>query len=334
MTTPAPRVSIVIPTFNRGALVTDAVRSVLGQTYADLEVIVVDDGSTDGTREALAAIADRRLHYLWQENRGRSNARNRALGLARGEYIGFLDSDDVFLPEKVALQVRYLDSHPEVGMVYTSAYCIDEEGNRLAHKYEATASGWVYEDIAFFLPVTVTLPTVMLRREVLDRMGGFDEAMERFEDTDMWRRIARRFKVAALPEHTCLLRTHRGNELAAQDPDRIVAALGYYARKVRAEDRAMGRLVLRRGLGRLYGYYALALLSVPAWARQGRRLLWTSIAYWPPSVVGVIRSRWWRVRSRVNHCLYLARGYLARSPIGRLVRFGLRRGWTRGRGAP
>ena len=331
-----PLVSVVIPTFNRERLIGEAVRSVLAQSYPELEVIVVDDGSTDGTAQVLEALGDPRLRFVRQPNQGRSSARNHALAMAGGRYVAFLDSDDLYLPGKIALQVDYLESHPDVGMVYTSAYCIDEAGNRLAHRYDASVAGWIYRDIAFFLPVTVTLPTVMVRREVLDRVGTFDEAMERFEDTDMWRRIAKRYQVAALPAFTCLLRTHGGNELAAQDPVQIAEALAYYARKIQREDRDMGWRVIRAGLARLYAYYGWALMTNPAWAAHGQRLLATSIFYWPPAALHLLGARWRRVREWCNHYRYRAGVLLTRGSSAVRARIGRIRpllGRLMGRGA-
>jgi glycosyltransferase involved in cell wall biosynthesis len=276
-----PVVSVIIPTFNREKFVGKAIQSVLVQSFPDFEIIIVDDGSTDGTTEVVKSFSADRLQYIYQPNHGRSNARNHALRLARGRYIAFLDSDDLYLPGKLELQVNYLDCHPDVGMVYTSAYCIDESGNQLEYQYEAKTSGRIYRDIAFFVPVTITLPTVMVRREVFDKVGNFDESMERFEDTDMWRRIAKTYLVGAIPTPTCYLRTHHGNALAGQDPQKIEAAVTYYIDKVFAEDRSDNGGILRKGASTLCFHYAKALLSMPTAAVIGRKLLLKSISYAP-----------------------------------------------------
>ena len=266
-----------------------AVKSVLNQTFQDFEVIVVDDGSTDQTGDVVRALASEKVKYIYQTNRGRSNARNHALGLAKGRYIAFLDSDDLYLPDKLALQVDYMDSHPEIGMVYTSAYCIDENGARTKDEYEATVSGWVYEHIAFFVPITITLPTVMVRKEVLDKVGVFDEAMERFEDTDMWRRISKYYQINALHERTCLLRTHMDNSLTYQDPRRISDALDYYARKIDKEDTDVGIIMRRKGIARLYGYYGAAMMSNPAWRKIGYSFLHKGVLSWPFNLRNIAR---------------------------------------------
>src|SRR5690606_33457597 len=124
-------------------------------------------------------------------------------------YIAFLDSDDTYLPQKLAAQVDYLDARPDVDMVYTSAISVDEAGRPLdVQAYRAQDAGDIHHLVAFFLPLTITLPTVMVRRTVMERVGGFDVHMERFEDTDLWRRIAKFHRIGAMPEATCHLRTH------------------------------------------------------------------------------------------------------------------------------
>lgn len=276
-----PTISIIIPTFNREKFIGDAIRSILVQTFQDFEIIIIDDGSTDGTADVIKSFITDKLKYIYQQNHGRSNARNHALSLATGHYITFLDSDDLYLPNKLELQVSYMDAHPDVGMIYTSAHCMDEDGNPISHYYDALVSGWIYQEIAFFRPITITLPTVMARREVFDKVGGFDEKMERFEDTDMWRRIAKIFLVDAIPIPTCNLRTHEGNALAGQNPQKIEDAVTYYIDKVFAEDNSIDKKILNKGASRLCFFYAKALLTMPKALASGCKLLFRSISYSP-----------------------------------------------------
>lgn len=310
-----PKVSVIIPTYNRERFIADAVDSVLAQTYDDFEVIVVDDGSSDGTPAILSVYADDRLIHLTQSNQGRSHARNRALAIARGEYIAFLDSDDVYLPSKLALQVSFLDSHPDVGMIYTSAACIDDEGRDIDYRYAASVSGHIYRDIAFFEPVTITLPTVMARRSVFDRVGMFDERMERFEDTDMWRRVSKVTCIHALPIETCKLRTHHDNKLASQNPASILKAIAYYCGKIRKEDKDQPFLVRRKGIARLYLYYGKAFKTVPGWKNSGRMLTAKAYFNWPPAL---FRDAW---NAKWRHLVFLARlPYLVCRKIVRSLR--------------
>lgn len=284
-----PKVSVIIPTYNRARFIGAAVESVLAQTFTDFEVVLVDDGSTDETPEVVGRyLDDPRVLYIMQNNRGRSQARNRALAVARGAYIAFLDSDDSYLPEKLAKQVAYLDSKPDVDMIYTSATCVDEAGKPLTvQAYNAREEGDIYNLIAFFQPLTITLPTVMVRRAVMDRVGGFDVSMERFEDTDLWRRIAKSHRVGAMPEVTCLLTTHDDNSLASQNPGKILRAIDYYITKVFRDDADRGMPSLRQGASRLCEYYGRALLLAEDHRGKGLSLLARAISYAPGRSPGI-----------------------------------------------
>ncbi len=259
----SPKVSVIVATYNREKYLKEAIISVLEQTYCDFEIIVIDDGSTDNTHIMIESFQDPRLRYIKQENHGRSHARNVGLHLSKGQYIAFLDSDDLYLMHKLALQISYLDTHPKVGMIYTSAYCIDDNGNFISHQYKAKVSGSIYHKIAFFIPVTITLPTVMLRRNIILKAGGFDEKMYRFEDTDLWRRISKITPIDAIDVYTCKLRTHAGNDIKMQNAQQLVNAVHYYVAKILNEDKKTNLLLFNWRIGGLYYYYAHALRRVP-----------------------------------------------------------------------
>lgn len=307
-----PKVSVIIPTYNRERFIAVAIDSVLAQTYKDFEVIVVDDGSSDGTPGILSSYEDDRLIHLTQNNKGRSIARNRALAIARGEYIAFLDSDDMYLPDKLALQVSFLDSHPDVGMIYTSAACIDEEGHAIDYRYVASVSGHIYRHIAFFEPVTITLPTVMMRRSVFDKTGTFDERMDRFEDTDMWRRVSKVTYIHALPIETCKLRTHHDNKLASQDPAVILKAIAYYCGKIRKEDKYQSVLARQKGIAQLYLYYGRAFKTVPDWKNRGRLLVTRAYFEWPPLFFRDVWNAKWQHLAFLLRLPYLVCGKIVR----------------------
>jgi len=282
------KVSVIIPTYNHKKFISETIQSVLDQTFRDFEIIIIDDGSTDGTADVVKLFSDDRIKYIYQTNCGRSYARNHALNIACGRYITFLDSDDLYLLNKLELQVAFLDAYPEFGMVYTSAYCMDEAGALLSDSYKATVSGQIYKDIAFYVPVTITLPTVMARREVFDKVGGFDEKMERFEDTDMWRRISKCYFIGAISEPTCRLRSHSENSLLAQDPQKIKEALAYYSQKIIKDDKSISLLVRRKGVASLYQHYSQAMMTNPSWERNGIYFLFKSLCYWPFNLRGIL----------------------------------------------
>jgi glycosyltransferase involved in cell wall biosynthesis len=259
-----PAVSVIIPTYNRADFIVDAVASVLNQSFEDIEVLVVDDGSADDTLARLSTINDRRLRVYPSTNSGRSKSRNMALAFATGEFIAFNDSDDLYLPGKLEMQVKYLRENPKVAMIYTAATHIDGDGVPLPGRYDATASGDIYYKVAFFRPVTIALPTVMVRADIIRAAGAFDTAQTRFEDTDLWRRISRDYLVHGIDIETCAIRTHSGNFLKSLDPNDIMVQLDYYAAKIKVQDKTKWRRV-GFGLSRLYDHYAQAFATVPEW---------------------------------------------------------------------
>ncbi len=276
-----PTVSIVIPTYNRSDLLKVALISCLEQTYRDFEVIVVDDGSTDDTKQMVESLNSEKVQYIYQENCGRSKARNNGIAQARGKYITFLDSDDIYLPQKLAVQVKTLDQNPAFGMVYSSAFNVDIDGEIHPYVYPATASGNIYKEIALYLPLTICLPTVMARREVFEKVGVFDERQNRFEDTDMWRRISKQYKILAIEEPLCKIRYHEGNEM--EHPDKIFKALKYYTEKVLREDTLRYGFHLRFLAAHLCAHYGLAVHNHvnPAYQQYSHHFIRLAFKYSP-----------------------------------------------------
>ena len=182
-------VSVVIPTYNRRLLVREAVASVCAQRGADCEIIVVDDGSSDGTADTLRAEFRSRIRVILTENRGVAAARNRGVAASRGELIAFLDSDDLWLPDKLRAQVRFFGERPDAEICHTEEIWIRNgvRVNPCAHHRKR--SGDIF---APSLPLCLVSPSaVMLRRTLWQRSGGFDEHLPVCEDYDLWLRIAR-----------------------------------------------------------------------------------------------------------------------------------------------
>jgi glycosyltransferase involved in cell wall biosynthesis len=184
-----PTVSVIIPTYNRRAYVQEAIDSVLAQTYTDYEIIVIDDGSIDGTGEALRERYGDRIHYEWQENGGSASARNHGLRCSAGRYVQFLDSDDLILPAKLQQQVARLDANPELDVLYCSfRYFTDVSCDLFAPDWFRHVS----EDPLRELIAGSAFPlhAVLARRSALDKEGGFCEALVSAEDWDLWLRLA------------------------------------------------------------------------------------------------------------------------------------------------
>ncbi len=210
---PSPvRVSIVIPTYNREDLVAAAIDSALAQTHVPCEVIVVDDGSTDRTAEVLARYAGR-IVAIRQENTGLAGARNTGIRAATGEFVGFLDSDDLWEPRLVEEALNVFDRHPEVGAVFLAERDLDLEG-RIGKEVHGkrtpgtffTPEGMIGRDTG----VGCGRPPVA-RRELLVSLGIFDESFRNFADCEMWIRHSFHFPMAILPEPYVLRRVHPGN---------------------------------------------------------------------------------------------------------------------------
>jgi glycosyltransferase involved in cell wall biosynthesis len=190
-------VSVVIPTFDRRASVMRAVRSVLEQSHRRIEVVVVDDGSTDGTAEALGAVADDRLRVVSQPNGGVARARNRGLEEARGDLIAFLDSDDLWLPGKLARQVAALHGLPRrFGICVTGAE--DRRGDETVAVRPAPPPGDLAVPLLIENLLHAPMATALVRREVVDAVGGFDPGFPAAEDWEWLQRVTRLFHVASV----------------------------------------------------------------------------------------------------------------------------------------
>jgi glycosyltransferase involved in cell wall biosynthesis len=202
-----PLVSVVIPNYNYAAYLRQAIDSVLTQSYANVEVIVVDDGSTDDSAEVLDSYGDR-IRWFRQKNSGVSVARNRGIEEARGKYIAFLDADDFWRPEKLAHQVP-LFSNASVGMVYCGIEHINLQGQSLASITHGMR-GHVLEDVAQLTIVGIPAhsSTAVFRKSALDQLGGFDERISTSADWDMFRRVSCHFAVEFVPEALVLYRIH------------------------------------------------------------------------------------------------------------------------------
>ena len=210
--TAKPLISVIIPTYNTACFVEHAVKSALAQTYAPLEVIVVDDGSTDDTRERLLPWNDR-IKYLSQTNGGPSKARNRGIKEARGSLIAFLDADDEWFPEKLTIQEAVLSANDQVALVHSDLTCLELSSGRRFQPSRARERyhGRCYE--ALFFANHVNLSTVLVRKKVIEAVGLFDEdlCLVAVEDHDLWLRLAHSYEFAYEPRTLTLYRRHSNN---------------------------------------------------------------------------------------------------------------------------
>jgi glycosyltransferase involved in cell wall biosynthesis len=188
-----PLVSVVIATYNMAAYLPLAVKSALDQTYRNLEILIVDDGSTDRTAEAVAPfLADSRVRYLMQKNGGQAVAKNRGIRDSTGEYVAFLDADDLWTPDKLEVQIPLFAASPAVGVVYSAFAYIDEKGDRLPDIPLKLHRGRVSGPLLIFN--FVGFGTSVVKRECFERLGTFNENLGMGIDYDLWLRFSTRYE--------------------------------------------------------------------------------------------------------------------------------------------
>jgi glycosyltransferase involved in cell wall biosynthesis len=207
-----PLVSVIMPTFNRREFLPPAIASLLNQTFAHWELIIADDGSDTDTRSYLRSLhAPPRVKVIWLSHSGRpSVARNAALREARGEYVAFLDSDDLWLPRKLELQLSSLARHPQRRWSYTAFALVDRAGQPKAPLHDpkrSAPSGWILERMLKDETV-IALPSVVVARQSLEQLGPFDEALVMCEDNDLWVRLAAHSEIDGIDEPLTLIRRH------------------------------------------------------------------------------------------------------------------------------
>lgn len=214
---PPVRVSVVIPTYNRAADLRRALDSVLSQTFPVAEIIVVDDGSTDNTREVVAQFGSR-VSYFHQNNAGGAAARNRGIRLAKGEWIALLDHDDWWMPEKIQLQVEALHRNPGAVLAYTSAWIISLDGARAIAQAVEPAQLW---PALRHSNLIASCSSVMVRREAVIAAGCFDESLSISDDWDLWIRLAQKHPFAVVSEPVTNYMVNPNS--LSHDPERTMA---------------------------------------------------------------------------------------------------------------
>jgi glycosyltransferase involved in cell wall biosynthesis len=205
-----PTVSIIVPTYNSSAYIYETIDSLLAQTFKDYEIIIVDDGSTDDTQEKLKIYGDK-IKYIYQSNQGPSVARNNGITLAVGKYIAFLDSDDLWLSEKLELQVNFMENNPDYGLVSCDALAFKD--NQIIvqsmSKERPLKSGWVLEDL--LKENFLNTNNVLIRRDVFNTLGMFDINIVFSEDYEMWLRIAEKYMIGYVDLILTKYRLHSTN---------------------------------------------------------------------------------------------------------------------------
>lgn len=244
-------VTIITPTFNRADFLPSAIESVLGQTFRDFELIIVDDGSTDSSCKVIQGYQqqDDRVVYIYQHNQGQSVARNRGLAEARGEFICFLDSDNAWLPEKLDISLQAFRKHPEADVVYGDFIVIDAVGKELGVNRMRRFSGRITAQL--LRDNFVSMNTTMTRTSCFRELGEFKENERMAEDYELWLRFSTRFRFRYVPEVLGFYRVME-DQISTDKDNRFVANEALLHDFLNRNPDAVSLLEKRRGLSNFY----------------------------------------------------------------------------------
>lgn len=258
-----PTTSVIIPTYNSARFLPGAIDSVLEQTYKDFEIIVVDDGSTDNTQDVVAPYLDR-ITFLKVENGGPSKARNRAIRESSGEYVAFLDADDIWYPEKLERQMIIFSGNQHCSLVHADAsykrtYNLKEDRTWLGNK-KYVKTGWVFSEL--LTECFIMLSSVIVKRDCLERAGLFNENLKWWEGYDLWIRIAFENQIGMVNAPLYFRRIHESNLFYSEPINEVVALITIMkkwdneALKLAEADRQIINQRLRTQYGRLSLFYS------------------------------------------------------------------------------
>ncbi len=248
-----PAISVVLPVFNAEAFVRDAVKSILAQTFGDFELIIINDGSTDGSGVILREMAanDLRIVLVERSNAGLVAALNEGIALARGEYIARMDADDVAMPERFALQHAYMHAFPQIAVLGSFIKIIDKSGKFIRNGEYPVSPLATARFLEYGCPLAH--PTVMMRKNIVIEVGCYRKAFAHCEDYDLWLRISELgYSIANLPQFLLSYRVHGSNVSAVhrqeQELGSIVARLAHRARNAGLPDPCEGVDSIHAGL--------------------------------------------------------------------------------------
>ncbi len=254
----SPKVSVIIPTYNRNKLVLDAIDSVLEQTFQNFEIIIVDDGSTDNTKTHIDSYQkkDTRIKYIFQENQGVSIARNTGLEAAQGEYIAFLDSDDRFLIDKLERQVFILENHHDIGLIYSKILVentITKELGSWGHAFSGALEKTEMHQKIFKRHLFFYIGTTLIRKEVIGNIK-FDPRMKTGEDFLFYLLLSKKAKFYGIDEPLSLVRREHESIIQKQKSKKFDEAIAYSILK--KEYNLLTNIEFLKGLSYHYLYFA------------------------------------------------------------------------------
>lgn len=276
-----PLISVVIPVYNGEKTIKETIESVLKQTFCDWELIVINDGSRDRTLEIIQSISEPRLKVFTYPNAGLSASRNRGISLARGEYISFLDADDLWTTDKLEAQLQALQNNPKAAVAYSWSSCIDESGNTFRPGGNLTYTGDVYLYL-LLINFVENGSNVLIRTQALKEVGNFDETLTSCEDWDMWLRLAAKYEFVAVEKPQILYRIS-ANSMSANLLRMEAESMQVINRK-RDRDREDYQHIKRLSKGNFYKYLVFKALDLTPKSERGwiaAKLLWQAVRYDP-----------------------------------------------------
>ncbi len=273
-----PRVSVIIPTYNRAHYLVESIESVLAQEFEPFEIVVVDDGSTDKTREILSLYKGR-IISIYQPNAGFAAARTRGIQEARSSLVAFHDSDDIMLPGRLAAQVAFMDEHPEVAALSGNAVIQGMESVDYLENcgIQFGKEGWVIVERGFQKLLSKNFmvdPGSVVRRECFFEIGGYDLSLLSSADWDLWLRMSRKWPLACMKMPCMWLRRHKGS--LSQLPVGVACNIRVVDKALRCSeplDQYALETILKRLFGQIRSYVVENLTGAaePLWQAQARR---------------------------------------------------------------
>jgi glycosyltransferase involved in cell wall biosynthesis len=276
-----PKVDVVMPAYNAAKYIPIALDSVIAQTFEDWRVLLIDDGSKDNTAEIVAPYKERlgeKLLYVQNVNGGPARARNTALSMATGEFIAFLDADDIWLPNRLMESLKSFEGRPQVGLSYGFVSRIGDDGvviDTFADR-QKHGEGRIAEYI-YTRAVDMPCLTITLRRKCIDEVGMFDEAIKGPEDRDLWLRIAQRYEVALVPHLIAHYRLSPGS--ITSDTDKLLKAQRQFIEKHYGEE-GCGRVARGKALSGVYKQRAETFGDRGQWSKALDNMA-RSLMYYP-----------------------------------------------------
>jgi glycosyltransferase involved in cell wall biosynthesis len=283
-------ISVIVPAYNAEKTVLETITSVLNQTFSDFELIVINDGSTDQTLELLSTVKDHRLKIFSYPNGGVPVARNRGLSHATGDFIAFLDADDLWTPDKLELQLATLQQHPDAGVVYSWAYYMDEEGESFHADNPIFFAGNVCAEL-LVRDFIVSGSNCLIRRQAIESVGEFDPSIPGADDWDYWIRLALHWPFVVVPKLQIFYRQSLGSvssKVEAMETNNLrVIEKGFQAAPPEMQS------LKNHSLANTYRYSAhlyLTRVGSADAAKQATKKLWMAIRLYSP----ILRESWTR----------------------------------------